>query len=231
MSYTFTLSGRSSLLKADINPVIELEDGEYVIGLINFESFYSIPNITEGENNCFYFGGEKYSLPTGSYDIKDIASYLQKNIVTQKDKKRRKHLIIKSNRNTLKCEIFASEEIDFTKNDTFRKLLGFKSIRLKPNTAHIGAKPVNILKVNSICITCNLVTGSFNNDDPTHIVHTFFPNAEPGEKIIQSPQNAIYMPINTSTIKSIIVQIQDQDGDLINFRGEVITLTLHLKKL
>lgn len=237
MSYTFTLTQRSSHLTSNINPPIELDDdGQYMLGLINFESYNSIPNITEALNNSFYFGGRKYELPTGSYDVKDIATYLQKNIILQKIKPsvkdpKREHLIIKPNRNTLKCEILGSKNIDFTKNGTFRELLGFKPRILEANNIHISDYPVNILKVNAICVTCNLTTGSYNNGDPTHILHEFFPNVEPGEKIIESPQHAIYMPINTNIIDSIIVQIQDQDGDLINFREEVVTLRLHLKKL
>lgn len=128
-------------------------------------------------------------------------------------------------------EILANKVIDFTHNDTFRDLLGFKPRILAANELHIGDFPIDILKVNSICINCNIASGSNNNGVPTYIVHQFFPNAEPGEKIIESPQHAIYMPINTRRISSIVVQIQDQNGDLVNFREEVITLRLHLKKL
>lgn len=225
MSYTFTLTGRSSVLTANINPPIYLEDGEWVISLINFESYNTIPNIEEGINNSFYFNEKKFVLPTGSYDIKDIKSYLNRF------KQPGEELILKANRSTLKCEILTNRSVDFTKNDTFRGLLGFKSRKLEAYVLHIADYPTDILKVNAINISCNLVVGSFRNSQPTHILHTFFPNAEPGEKIIESPQNPIYMPISTHRISSIIVQIHDQDNSLINFREEVITIRLHLRKL
>lgn len=228
MSYTFTLTGRKSELTANIYPPIQLDDGEYVIGLINFESYNVIPNIEENVNNCFYFGKDKITIPTGSYDIRDIHKYLQNSI---KEKSKKDQLIIKENRNTFKCEILTSKHIDFTKADTLRELLGFRSRLLDPSSIHVSDYPVDILKVNAICVVCNLTAGSYNNNNATHIVHEFFPNCEPGEKIIESPQNAIYLPLNVKTISEIRVQIQDQNGDLINFREEVITLRLHLKKL
>lgn len=238
LNHTFTFSRRSSVLEADINPPIELdEDGEYMLGLVNFESYNAIPNIIDGVNNNFYFAGNKYTLPTGSYDIKDIRKCLMKlvnNGTVQsniKDKSKKEIIIFKENRSTLKCDLIASQDIDFTKDDSFGDLLGFGKRVLTKHESHTSEYPINILKVNTICVSCNLVTGSYTNGNPTHIIHEFFPDVEPGEKIIESPKNVIYMPINTRRISSIIVQIHDQDGDLINFRQEVITLRLHLKKL
>lgn len=54
-SITLTLSGNTSELSANYFPPIKLdEDGKYVCGLIDFQTFMSIPNITE-ENNRFYY--------------------------------------------------------------------------------------------------------------------------------------------------------------------------------
>ena len=54
---------------------------------------------------------------------------------------------------------------------------------------------------------------------------------EPGYKINEVPSDVIYLPINTRIINNISVNIIDQDGKLINFRGETITIRLHLKKI
>lgn len=57
-SITLTLTGDSSQLSAQYCPAIDLSDdggGEYVCGLVDFQTFNSIPNIDES-NNLFYFG-------------------------------------------------------------------------------------------------------------------------------------------------------------------------------
>ena len=38
------------------------------------------------------------------------------------------------------------------------------------------------------------------------------------------------MPISTKVINNIELRLVDQDGDLVNFREEVITVRLHLRK-
>jgi hypothetical protein len=49
-------------------------------------------------------------------------------------------------------------------------------------------------------------------------------------KLVQSPEHVIYLPISlTITIRNITLKIRDQDGELINFRNETVTVGLHLK--
>lgn len=56
-SITLTLTGNSSHLQAQYFPSIDLSDGNYVCGLIDFQTFNSIPNVDE-TNNLFYYGYE-----------------------------------------------------------------------------------------------------------------------------------------------------------------------------
>lgn len=70
-SITLTLSGNSAHLQAEYFPTIDLSDGNYVCGLIDFQTFNSIPNV-DGTNNMFYYGSEiddftKYGTET--YEI------------------------------------------------------------------------------------------------------------------------------------------------------------------
>lgn len=82
-----------------------------------------------------------------------------------------------------------------------------------------------------LCIQCNLIQNSFNNSNAVHIIHMFYPNVPPGYKIVENPTNVIYLPINTKFISEIVLKITDQDENLVNFKGELITIRLHLKKL
>lgn len=115
MSYTFTLSQKSSLLSADIYPPILLNDSDsYVIGLVNFVSYNSIPNV-DSYNNTFYYGeNEKIVLPAGTYEISDINRYIEKYLEeNEKEASNPTAVHIQSNRNTLKCEIKSNKIINF----------------------------------------------------------------------------------------------------------------------
>lgn len=270
---SFTISGRSSELSIDFHPPLELDTNlDYVIGLVSFETYMTIPNIDSSNDTIHYTdvdSGQRKSivLPTGLYEIDDINKYIRRklgveyaeneeyyNKVIEKKKKERAatgtvHSLqveeekekkekssvffnITPDTNTLKCNIISSYEIDFTPENSIGKLLGFnKRKKLSANEIHESDETVEIFRVNIIRIDCNVVTGTYDNDKPSHTLHEFFPAVEPGYKIIESPSNVIYLPVNTQTINNLTVRIVDQNQNLINFRREQINLRLHLKPL
>lgn len=224
MSITLTLNGDSSVLTADYFPPLEL-NGKYVCGLIDFQTYNSIPNIDE-ENNLFYIADKTFKIPEGSYEISDIEDYLRKEL---KSANYQAAFILKANNNTLKSEITSTERIFFDKDNTIGPLLGFSKRELKANATHVSDLPVNIIQVNAIHIDCNIIHGSFINGQRAHTIHEFSPNVAPGYKIVEVPKNVIYLPVNVKRISSLTLEVCDQDGKLINFRGETITVRLHLK--
>ena len=56
----------------------------------------------------------------------------------------------------------------------------------------------------------------------------FYPTVPPGYKIVETPSNVIYLPINTRYLDEVIIKITDQDGNLFNFNRELITIGVHL---
>lgn len=282
-SITLTLTGDSSQLSAQYCPAIDLSDGEYVCGLIDFQTFNSIPNIDE-TNNLFYFGHPNQNaaikpanivlnsvelfesstsereeeeetsrkrrrrrrravgnntikkhkaipltyieIPTGSYELEHLAEYLQKRLKSKGAK-----LMLQPNKNTLRCEVFCTQPIDFSRPNTFGSLLGFRSDRvLDAYEAHESQLPANILKVNIIRVECNIITGSYLNNRASHTIHEFSPKVPPGYKINEVPQNVIYFPITVKNIQKIELSLVDQSNQTVNFRGETITIRLHIKK-
>lgn len=270
-SITVTLTGASSRLQADYFPEIDLSDGEYVCGLIDFQTFNSIPNVDK-TNNLFYFGYENLvndmdtnvihkdssqstvvrssilpstgkvavinrirdkqplshiKIPTGSYEVEQVSKYLKKQL-SQREVK----LELDANKNTLKCEIICSQPVDFSKPGTIGSLLGFrKNTVLEADKMHVSPYPADILKVNVIRVDCNIVTGSYLNNKPSHTIHQFSPRVPPGYKIIEVPQNVIYFPVTVKSIHTLNLTILDQENNLIDFRGETITIRLHIKKI
>lgn len=224
MSYSFVLTGKSATLTAEFNPPIHLDDNfEYVIGLVNFETFNSIPNVEHG-SNLFIIDREYITIPPGGYEVEDITNYLKKEIGN------RNTLELTANNNTLRTHIISSADIKFEKG-TIAKLLGFEYKDIPANTLAESDHPADIFKVNAINIDCSIAEGSFVNGTPVHVIHQFFPSVPPGFKIIETPQNVIYFPVIVNVVDKITVKLVDQEGDLINFREESVTLRLHLKRL
>lgn len=241
MSYMFTLSDKESILSTKIHPPITLDDdATYVLGLIDFVSYNTIPNVDKTNNKFHYYSGgklEEITLAEGSYEIGDIEKFLNRQIKKREAHSNRivkeeehTHLMIKPNMNTLRCEIKWCKQIDFTRDISIGSLLGFDKKKLPENVKHISDHPIDIFKVNAICVDCNLISNSYSNNKLIHIIHMFYPTVAPGFKIIQHPSNVIYLPVNARVIDEICVKILDQDGRLVNFNGELVTVRLHLKK-
>jgi hypothetical protein len=223
MSYSFVFSGNTSELSASFNPSIYLEDGNYEIGLTNFETFHAIPNIDE-KNHFFKIGNYTITIPTGAYELTDIESYLQKELQSDNI-----DFSMIANNNTLHVTFFSSQPVTFD-SGTIGNILGFDEGIYKANEFHTSQKPAEIIKVNALLVDCSIADGSYLNGYRGHIIHQFFPSVSPGFKIIETPQNIIYFPVNVKIISNISLRVIDQDGDLVNFSGETITVRLHLRK-
>ena len=139
---------------------------------------------------------------------------------------------ITANVNTLRTEleILDNYKVDFRVTNSFNKILGFKS-----KVYHAGVNTsesiVDILPVNSIFIALDLINGSYVNGTKKSVIYSFFPNVEPGFKIVETPPNLVYLPVNKNEISSIEVTMTDQDGKLLNLRGEKLTIRLHIREV
>ena len=224
-SFTFTLSGESSILESYYFPSIELSPNKnYVIGLIELLTFNSVPNI-DSNSNKLYIGEQIITLPTGSYEINDINDYIQKRL--SKDVS----FSLTANNNTLKSTITCNQKVNFSPKDSIADLLGFPSIELEADRTHTSANPVKILKFNVLRVECNITTGAYINNKKVHTIHEFFPAVPPGFKIIEIPSKVIYQPVSVKSIHYIQLKIVNEKGEVVNFRGETITVRLHLKTL
>lgn len=230
-SITFTLTGETSSLNSYFYPEIELDGkSEYSCCLLDFFTYNSIANINAKNNKFYYIVGSvvefiyPIEVPEGSYEVAEIVEFLNKEFVSRKLK-----IKITADSNTMKCCINSDFEIDFTQNDCIGTVLGFSKKRL-PKGENKSNKLVDIQHINNLRIECDLVTGSFHNGRNTHTIYEFYPRVNPGYKISEHPQHLIYLPINRRRISTVNVSIVDQDGKLVDFRGEQITCRLHIKR-
>lgn len=210
------------MLSSYYTPALQL-DGEYECALLYLSTFNSIPNIDK-RNNKFYYGNKQViEIPEGAYELQDIDDYLKTEI---KDAEVR----LQCNNNTLRTSLFCTKDINFEKDNTLGPLLGFGTRKLEANIIHVSHLPVNILSTTVVRIECDIVSGSFINGKPSHIIHEFAPNVPPGYRITEIPKNVIYFPVNQNSISCIHIKLLDVHNNLINIRGEEVQLYLHIKR-
>lgn len=233
-SITLTLTGNTSTLNSYFCPEIELDERySYSCCLLDFYSFNSIPNINNRNNTLVYskdYGStyQSITLPIGSYEVDDILSRLEAEF-----KARELDIKITSDKTTMKCTIYVSDKcvVDFSQSNSIGSVLGFTPQYLfDPGSTHISNRVINIQTINSLRIDCDLITGSYHNGSGTHTIYEFDPSVDPGYKIAEQPKHLIYLPIVRHRISTISLTIKDQEGKLIDFRGENITCRLHIKR-
>lgn len=223
-NFILTLSGNNSTLEATYFPSIELSPSkQYALGLVEFLTFNSILNIDIGCNK-FHIGNKVITLPTGSYEINDINESLQQQLSGTNIQ-----LSLRANNNTLCAEIESNSEINFKPKDSIGQLLGFTSRKLQAGKKHTSDTSVKILSVNVIRVESNITTGAYLNEQKVHTIYSFFPKVAAGYKIIEKPSTIIYLPLTVKSIDQLQIRIVDQDNKLINFRGETITIRVHVK--
>ncbi len=234
MDRLFSLTRRSSELSQDYFPPIELEpDSAYVLGLTSFNTYRCIPNIVKGVNNVFqYLNREKavetIYLPEGSYEIADIASYINNEIFKKTGDGMA--LQIKPNTITFKVEFYCLYPVFMTEH-SIGSIIGFSDGVLSAEIWHKSNLPVQISRVAEINVECNLIDGSYRDGKPCHTIYSFFPRVNRGHKISEHPTHPLYFNVSTRTISHIALRITDQRGNLIDFNGEEICIQLNLKKI
>jgi hypothetical protein len=129
MSLTFTLTGKTSELSADHFPPISLE-GEWVVGLLGFETYNSIPNIDKSNNSFYYeIDNQIITIPEGAYTVAELNEYLTDKL--------RVDFSLSINAITLQSKLDCSALIDFSQADSIGTLLGFSQRCLSPvDTPH-----------------------------------------------------------------------------------------------
>lgn len=235
-TFTLSLNGNESALNVDFMPALELDaDDVYECALVYFKTFNSIPNVDKS-NNLFEYGDKKIIIPEGSYELNDIIKYLNNEMIKQThvDGNGSGLIEINLNTNTSKCMIFSPKhDIHFDRKNSIGSLFGYSPKTLKAtNDIYWSDQSINILITNTIRIECNIVEGSFINNKPSHVIHEFSPDVPPGYQIIEQPSHIIYLPVKKcSNIQRVEVRIINEHGNLVNFRGENISLRLHVKKI
>jgi len=210
------------------------------MALVNFETYYSFPNI-DNSNNNFRYSPDKgttwfdINIPEGCYELTDMIEYIHRimrenghyNLSTVKH-----YIDLEPNNNTLKCvlNVAADYEVDFSTANSIRTVLGFNA-RVYKSGYHESENIVNILSVSCLIITSDIIGSSHINGATENIIFATFPSSAPGYKIIEARRVLIYIPITLQTLSSMETKLQDQNGKLINLRGEELSIRFHIREI
>ena len=181
--------------------------------------------LTIGEGDDVFFYDHKapiiIEISEGTYEVVELAKEIQKQIPD---------FFLTANNQTMKATLHSSQVFDFTKPCLGSVLLGFKGLSTS-GVPFESTNKININNVNVIRVKCNIANGSYLNGNKSHTIHSFYPEAPPGYKIIEVPRNIIYFPVNKRSLDVVSITFADQHDKAIDFNGEETTITCHIKKI
>lgn len=249
-SFTVAFSGTSSTLRADFFPEIVLDpNAEYECALLDFNAYNTITNIVENVNDSFKFKSLKKRtqlnentlqneeiveeteleivLPTGAYEVEEILKYLKWELDVYKIS-----FTFEISAASSSVAIEFDTQIEWI-GGTLLNVIGFHSLgSFESGVSYRSETTVKIVHIDLIRIECDIVSGSYINGKQSHTLHQFSHcKVAPGYKFIEVPQNLIYLPVRDRELQSIELTIVDQNGNLIDFRGEEINCRIHIKKV
>ena len=79
-------------------------------------------------------------------------------------------------------------------------------------------------------MNADVIGGSYVNGKTQNTI-SFFPNVSPGYKIVENPRNLVYLPVILDKITKMETVVTDQNGKLLNLRGENLTIRYHLREI
>ncbi len=228
-SISIVASASETEINTMFNPPVQLNPKRhYEMALVNLETYYSFPNVDETKNTFVYSpdGGKSWDsveLSTGSYELDQINDQIQSKVG--------RHVTIGANTATLRCTLQISDNyvVDFRRPNSLRSLLGFNA-EVYRQGYHESENIVNILSINSILVNVSIIGSSYVDGSPEPTIYSFFPNASPGEKILERPKNLVYLPVTMRTISKMRTELKDQQNRKLDLRGEKLTIRFHLRE-
>src|SRR6218665_1840042 len=241
-SFYILLSEKSSRIRPGFNSLIQLDrNKKYEMVLVNFETYYSFPNIYTSNNNLRYSPDNgvtwfNLEIPEGCYEITNMNKYVKRVMkdamhydITNDD-----YTISLEPNNTLKAvlNIAANYVVDFTTTNSITTVLGFNS---RQYTAGYNESEnlIDIISISSLRVTSDIIGASYSNGATGNVIYSFFPNVAPGYKIIEVPVNLVglYLPMTLFTISAMETKLTDQNGKLLNLRGEELSIRFQIREV
>ena len=173
----------------------------------------------------------------GSYELQAINDEISRHMINNQDYNmdtNESYINITANLSKLKAIVqisHADYKIDFSKTNSIGSTLGFNTTIISQGYNE-SPNIVDIMKINSILVHADIISGGYLNGIQHPIIYSFFPNVSPGRKIVERPNPELtYYPVNRLNIDRITVSLTDQDNKTINIRGEAVTIKIKVREV
>ena len=236
--WSFILSGNTSNFVTCHNSVILDPKKEYEAALLSLDIYNSIPNITKGKNNVFKYSIDNgvtwktIAFNTGAYELAAINEEIKRQLIVNGDDD--EAIILTANISRLTSIVTIENQaykIDFGVPNSIGSILGFGSVVIG-HGYNESPNIVDIMQVNSILVNIDIIMGSYVNGSPSPAIYSFYPNVAPGYKIVERPNpSLIYYPLSRHDISRMRVWLTDQNGNLVDTRGETITIRIYVREV
>ena len=112
-------------------------------------------------------------------------------------------------------------KVSFDVPNSLGSVLGFKQSIVYGVGGHASENLANIMSVNSILGHCNIIIiHACVAQAP--VAYNFFPNAAPGQKILGTPHNLIYLPVTVDIISTFSVWLMHQHSEPFHLRERFV---------
>ena len=219
----------------------EIRCNDYYVSLISAELNSLFPNIIKDKNDKFYYTDSSNNshiikFTEGTYEIEDLNAHLQLSIPndTQSGKIPIKIILDKGSG---RSKIFLKQgySVDFTKNDTFRDILGFDSISIcgaSSIQSYVeSTKMCDVVLSTKIYIHCNIVKGCIFNGQSSDILYSFPNDREFGHLINIKPYFKRKHLLVNKTFSEMNTYFTDQNNQPITFMKTPVTLTFEIRQV
>lgn len=237
------LSGNSSEIIVDFKKPIKIPSGHSgSLAVKSFQTWNSVPNVEQGRNNQMklkYPGAQDWTLiniPTGAWEIVGLTKYIHNvltGLIDSKTKNEKSPLTLEGSSATGKCTIVINEKgygVNFNVDYSIAPLFGFKETDSFEKIGRYEAEQmVQITDISQFLFLCNVIEGSYYNEDLKPILYNVNVDTEPGYRFGREVNNLTYRKLTTNTITSLKVWVTNQKLIPVNLRDEELMITLSLK--
>ena len=216
-----------------IHPPKQTPNVSHKISLVSFQTTSFFPNLTTVNNKFYYNYGtqtKEVTMDTGGYNIKDYYEAIQVFMKANGDDP--KNLVIELIEATGKTRITLQNnyKVYFSRNDTWRDVLGFNARDLIRDGIYVSTKIANVVLTQKVYAKCNLCSETNFNGESSNILFSFPNNKRYGAVLSVNPNPLIPRKLVNTNIDKVRLEFVDEDNDPVTFMGSTICITILIEQ-
>lgn len=215
-------------------PPIRLDTRQYKISFYSFFGWNSFHNV-QSKSISYTINGSPFTLniPDGQYSIEDINSLLQLDIASNSGATG--GIVITPNYNTNRTEITIDNStdtftIDLSAANNLANFFGFPEANVTGSSTGTTLANVN-RDTENLNVETDLIKGSIKDGRFSRIIHSFQPAGPTNSSLQIYPLHQTWHQIDKKLIDRVNFKITDNNGEIVDFQGEDLTLQIILEAI